>query len=434
MMTQAASSVHSGEVSVMRFDDLPMMLMSLQSTYTLGLIVVFCCVIAGSIRMRRGWVSYITTSVLIILSVFLYEIFIMFMDVKPTTLQDIKQAEQLRTVPEWVWLTVLAVLTALAVLMSRDVLRYASAKLSSHSVKFAIDDMQAGICIYDQNGRILLMNKTLADISIELTGKYVLSGTYLWDNIQENTPMICRNGEVYTLRKDRISAAGIELDAITAENITAEYSLTEQLRETNNELREQEKKLKKLNDLITEMTIQKEILAAKTRIHDRFGSTIIATKRYIQGVSENSKDQIKEMWHKDTKLLRSASEPEQTDPYENVFTVAGFVGVSIATDGILPVETAVSEVLVIAMIECITNTFRHAKGDLLRVKCEDNEDGYVFTLTNNGNPPESDVSETGGLKNLRQSVVNAGGTMEIKSRPEFRLTIKMPKGDTGYGI
>ena len=243
----------------MRFDDLPMMLMSLQSTYTLGLIVVFCCVIAGSIRMRRGWVSYITTSVLIILSVFLYEIFIMFMDVKPTTLQDLKQAEQLRTVPEGVWLTVLAVLTALAVLMSRDVLRYASAKLSSHSVKFAIDDMQAGICIYDQNGRILLMNKTLADISIELTGKYVLSGTYLWDNIQENTPMICRNGEVYTLRKDRISAAGIELDAITAENITAEYSLTEQLRETNNELREQEKKLKKLNDLITEMTIQKEM-------------------------------------------------------------------------------------------------------------------------------------------------------------------------------
>ena len=423
---QAASE----EVSGMTFDDMPALLMALQCTYTLILLTALFCIITVSIRMRRGPVSYIITTLLITGTYILYDIFVTIKEIKLGTIENNDRSiSALRTVPEWIWLTLLISVTILGLLILKDVMHYGTDKLSSHSVKYAADDLSAGVCIYDNSGRILLMNETMARIGIEITGEYVLSGAQLWEYIQQkdNSPLRLSDGNVYTIRNEKTKLIDTELNEITAENITEEYLLTEQLRKVDGELIAQRKKLKELNALIEETTIQKEILAAKTRIHDHLGSTLIASKRFIRGNTEYTHKEITDMWLICLDLLQTAAEPEEKDTYEKVFTVAKYVGVEIKVNGQLPQRKQDSEVLVIAMIECLTNTFRHANGDLMILDCDEGEKYMIYTLSNNGEPPKTEISETGGLGNLRRVAENEGWIMEIQSLPLFRLTLKAPK-------
>ncbi|MBR6258587.1 MAG: hypothetical protein IKR21_00055, partial [Oscillospiraceae bacterium] len=60
------------------------------------------------------------------------------------------------------------------------------------------------------------------------------------------------------------------------------------------------------------------------------------------------------------------------------------------------------------------------------VKNDSNTVTAVFT--NDGENPPAPVPETGGLKNLRRGIEGCGGSMDIVSRPVFRLTVAIPKG------
>ena len=48
-------------------------------------------------------------------------------------------------------------------------------------------------------------------------------------------------------------------------------------------------------------------------------------------------------------------------------------------------------------------------------------------FTNDGKPPEGDISEKGGLKSLRTAVEQVRGEMELAAVPQFRLTIKVDR-------
>ena len=56
-------------------------------------------------------------------------------------------------------------------------------------------------------------------------------------------------------------------------------------------------------------------------------------------------------------------------------------------------------------------------------------DSGVITVVmmNNGGTPMQEIVEGGGLSSLRSRIEKAGGVMNIKSLPEFRLTLTLPK-------
>ena len=61
---------------------------------------------------------------------------------------------------------------------------------------------------------------------------------------------------------------------------------------------------------------------------------------------------------------------------------------------------------------------------------ETDEDATV-AVTNNGNIPEHEIVEGGGLSTLRRRVERAGGTMTVQSFPCFQLTVTVPKEKEG---
>ena len=48
-------------------------------------------------------------------------------------------------------------------------------------------------------------------------------------------------------------------------------------------------------------------------------------------------------------------------------------------------------------------------------------------IYNNGQPPEREIREGGGLTNLRHRIETEGGRMLVQSFPEFALVIEIPK-------
>lgn len=50
---------------------------------------------------------------------------------------------------------------------------------------------------------------------------------------------------------------------------------------------------------------------------------------------------------------------------------------------------------------------------------------YNVRIRNNGKQPDKEITEGGGLSNIRQKIEKAGGYMKIQSTPEFELCIGM---------
>ena len=59
------------------------------------------------------------------------------------------------------------------------------------------------------------------------------------------------------------------------------------------------------------------------------------------------------------------------------------------------------------------------------VDITDDNGTVTAVFTNDGDPPEGEISESGGLKSLRSAVEQVRGEMEIASDPRFMLTIKV---------
>ena len=52
--------------------------------------------------------------------------------------------------------------------------------------------------------------------------------------------------------------------------------------------------------------------------------------------------------------------------------------------------------------------------------------GLSAAITNNGNMPEGEITEGGGLSALRRKTESAGGIMRVQSVPAFKLELILP--------
>lgn len=214
---------------------------------------------------------------------------------------------------------------------------------------------------------------------------------------------------------------------LSCSDISREFALKKKVEEQNEELRKMNVRLRKYGETVTEVTKERETLAARVKVHDGMGSLILKTKRaLLQG--EGDKEALIREWNG---VVSFVSSPEtEEDRAEEIKKTAKSVGVKILYTGVRPLKGSVAEkILANAVFECITNTARHADGDELYITVSD--DGAFFTarIGNNGRPPKAEIVEGGGLSSLRRITEMAGGSMKTESFPRFLLYVSIPKGE-----
>lgn len=345
--------------------------------------------------------------------------------------------------PRW------AVVFILLFLAAADGLAYYSFRqekkkiLSMDAIKESLDLLPDGVCFYQKVGMPILVNEQMNRLSALITGEGLMNGAGFYENISKgrvrkgvvslrqgsNPAVQTPDGMVWDFRVESLLVEGSEIRELLAVNVTPQFLLNQELNERNERLNDVNIRLRNFSKEVERVTRQKEILAAKLKLHDDVGRSLLVLRTYLmQPEEKRNRQELLPLWQY---IVRVMEDREQEDTQEeNLIKLrkeAEAFHVQIVTEGIRTDNKQAERMILAAVRECASNTAKHAGGDRLYLAVQEWEKEICATLTNNGKAPEGSIRETGGLKNLRQMVEDAGGSMEVLTGDTFTVQLRLPR-------
>lgn len=329
--------------------------------------------------------------------------------------------------------------------------------ITTRSIKESIDLLPDGVCFSTDRGMPILMNSRMRQLCTEFTGEGLMDTEKFWRDLrngnvrkgirplkQREAAFIDTNGQVWDFRRSRLSYGGEKVTEISAVNITTQYHLHKELVERYERLNDVNSRLHHFSEEVEKVTREKEILAAKIKLHDEIGRSLLILRSYLTETPEKSiqtetpeksaqtekrdRSRLLPLWqYIVTSMQEGTILKEREDSLLLLKKEAADFNVDIFLEGLLPANPSVRNVIFAAVRECAGNTAKHARGDRLFITIHDTEENTEVFITNNGNAPGGSIHETGGLKNLRKMVEERGGSMQIKSNPVFVLHLCFPE-------
>ena len=165
----------------------------------------------------------------------------------------------------------------------------------------------------------------------------------------------------------------------------------------------------------------------KMQVHDNFGRSLLSIRRILERKEDQDKmdKQLSTLKHLVYILTGSAVESMET-LYEDTIKHAEELGISVEISGSFPLHQSYRLLTDRAIRECVTNCARHAHGSTVLVKIEKGANEYSIRITNDGDAPEKNAEEGGGLSALRKAAESEKCIMQVSFSPEFCLVLKMP--------
>ena len=347
------------------------------------------------------------------------------------------------SIPVSIDFLLLSLFTLLNLFITIVLIRNRKNTISKRSIKEAFDDLPCGICFYEASGVTRLVNSKRNDFSIRITGEYLLNGkkfiSILTDeNIKRNSLshqeeeeyIISLDDHVYSFRRREHQLSDKSLYEIIATDITRKHQLSRELNKKNKELSSFNKRMRQYGETIEELTIEKETLSAKRNIHDKLGKLLILSRQSLdKDRTEEEKEVLLSTWKNTLIAFESMKENESNDTYDELFKAAKDIGISIIFSGRRPESRKGKKIAAKAIIECMTNTIKHAKGNEVYVSFKERNRLIEIQITNNGEQPKEEIKEGGGLSSLRLLIEREGGSMQIISFPRFEMNITIEKGE-----
>ncbi len=246
------------------------------------------------------------------------------------------------------------------------VIKKRMSSITAMSVKEAISVLPAGVCFYDETGRLLLINQQISNECRAITGIPLLDGAAFWSAICEGQVadgIVCSiEGDSVLVEKNDGRAScykriihnldGKTIYEISSSDISQEFALKREVEEQNEELRKMNLRLRKYGETVTEVTKERETLAARVKVHDAMGSLILKTKRALTQ-NKCDKEALIDEWNGIVSLIYA---PDTEDNgVEEIKKTAESVGVKILYTGVRPPKGSVAEKIIVnAVFECIT--------------------------------------------------------------------------------
>ena len=261
-----------------------------------------------------------------------------------------------------------------------------------------------------------------------LTGEALLNANTFWKAIAPQPIVTLPDGQTWSFTRVRMTMAGRTVYQITGTNITEEARLQRELEEDNLRLKAMNQRLRQYGQDVQDATREREILRAKTRVHDEIGHALLQTRRFLSG-TQGDAAHVCAAWRQNTQLLLTKYADEQRmDAFEQLARAAQAIGVTIARSGAFPQEGSEgAQLMEAAAHECLTNLVRHAGGTQLEIIGEKIAFGWRVRYLNNGSTPSGPIVEGSGLSALRTRTEAAGGKMDIEYAPRFELTLALPE-------
>lgn len=388
-------------------------------------------------RRRCRWIRLLNAGLLLTLFIllsFLAETF--------TKKMEGREYPELLPFPMWLWWCIAGTAGILVALGGIILIRQKNQGLSRSAVKQAMDTLPSAICYFSPSGRVKLCNLKMYSLFRSLTQSDLQTFEELQKALDacdkqsgiiklsdERQTYLFPNGKVWRYYYNEVTASdGVTYIEIKFLDMTELYEKNLELKEQTKQLEEISRELKLLNDNVLTLTKEKEILSAKTKLHDQMGAGVIAVRRIIRQVhSQEDQEDAVRLFRRAVDIMKNDNEsPLERSEFAEFLHDADTIGVKIRLTGELPKQGEVYHMFVVAMRECLTNGVRHAGATELQIAMHQDDSGLSMRITNNGVIPKGEIVPKGGLLNLEHHMIALGGTMEVQSNPVFALTVTVP--------
>jgi len=322
---------------------------------------------------------------------------------------------------------------ALCAILSAFCLRHSRTHVTERSVKQMLDLLPMGVCISDAEGTVLLSNLKMTQIAQKLTGMPLNRYDRLMDAVRaasepqgDGLLLPDLDGEALLFSSETILADGREYRELTATDVTERYRITKELLANNRRLKDIQLRIKTYRVESSDLFFSRELLRARTTVHDEVGHILLRTGRYLSNPSEEEAAQLlTQARHTNEMLLREAETPDEIDPWQRALSSAQGIGVLVACEGAPPEAAQLRALAAQALRECAANTIKHSGGERLSVRFCGEESGWRMTLENDTAGPDGGVTESGGLLSLRRAAEQIGVRMTLTSQPRFCIILSV---------
>ena len=312
--------------------------------------------------------------------------------------------------------------------------------LRENAIQESLDNLPSGIVFFDGNGMPKLMNHRMHQICMNLAGRDIQNITELEEALSKPLKEQVffdddlkvygfSDGSVWKFsEKEIITTGGDRFSQVLASEVSELYRSKVLLKRENQKLQEMSAAMKELSKNVVTLTREEETLSMKMRVHDNLGYSVLAAQRMLMRESEEDRDIFLSQWKQTLDLLNKDNESvEDEQLHRQVQDRAKFLGVKIIYTGEKIWESHIFRLLDIILLEALSNCVRHAGASELYVKFGSAEHEWGVVITDNGQKPEKNIKEGGGLSGIRKRVEQCGGTLRICSDPIFSITVKIPK-------
>ena len=216
-----------------------------------------------------------------------------------------------------------------------------------------------------------------------------------------------------------------------ASDVTALHVYQDHLQKNIRKEEELHERQRELLQHIVQNNLDQELLNAKLRIHDDFGSVLLMTRHWLKNtehVPDNESD-IFSAWENVITDMENALDPrnKQIATQESeLIEVAELVGCHVELSGPRPAEYKQQLLLYAAIREALTNAVRHAGADRLWVEMVKQDNCFHVEIRSNGDKTTNQIEEGSGLGNLRRRLEREGILMKIDCQDGVVMILDMP--------
>ena len=334
--------------------------------------------------------------------------------------------------PVLIPVALIVVFTMYFVYTMYDQWRYSRTTLTRSSIKESIDKVSSGLCFSNSEGRVILLNHRMNELSHAIVGRDLQNALLFWETLRggEVLPDVVRlsagDHPSFRLEDGTVwSFAWEDLDGIfqlSAADTTQLQAMIDELQQKNTQLAALNLRLKEYGENVDELARAKERLETKARIHSELGQALLSTRRYL--VSEDRAEPPLDIWKRNIAMLRKEMEVTKREYSLDILRKAAkSVGIALCIRGQLPEAAPHRQLFLSAALETLTNAVLHAKAKTLYIDLSEGEDRWSVRFTNDGVKPARTVKEGGGLTSLRRRCEEMGAEMTVESFPVFALTV-----------
>lgn len=315
----------------------------------------------------------------------------------------------------------------------------------------ALDVLPEGVLYADGHGRVAFMNDRMRSCLHELGAPVDLSsaddiaafivqaGRGLRGNETGAAPedpyealrrlrVIMPKGSALLFDVVHVSLGARPCRCVTAADVTEEESLNRAIAHNNDLLATANRELAASLADVRAVARADAVRKMRSRVHDTIGQKLSILHRYLEKSDPSAAElaQVKELLRDITHDIAVADEVDPVAELASIVDAFSLVGCALVVKGTLPRERRLARAVVDIVRESATNAVKHGQAARVDVAISLTSEACTLTVSNNGAPAPSHLTEGLGVPGMRAAAEEVGGTFEVVSTSPFSLRARLP--------